>query len=531
MTMSRMRRLLIVPLLTLALVGTGSTVTWANVDGIDIARYQHPNGASIDWDAVRNDGKRYVIVKATEGRSYTNPYFRGDFSDALAAGVVHGAYHFARPDASAGDAAAEARYYVSVAGTMQGRNSLPPVLDLEANGGLSDAAMVEWVRTWLTTVENLTGRTPMIYTGRFFWNGQTGNNTTFTRYPLWIAHYTSASAPNLPVGWTHYTMWQWTSSGSVAGIQGRVDLNRFAGTEGDLAAFSNGLATTLSLRSSDSGTQTRLSGALTSADGATMSGRTVRLLARPVGTSTWVQQQQATTGAGGGYAFTVNPAEDTQYRVRFAGESLRLAASSPTVTVTKPTPVATRLEITADAGRIVHGQSTTVRGTLTANGSGLDGQTVRVLARPVGSSTWSTVGQVTTTSGGAYTLRVAPTQNTEYTARFAGTSSHQQSQAGTAVVEVAPAVTASLSNTQPRVGDTVTLSGRVTPPHSGQVVYRERFVNGAWVRKGVATLSTTGQYSWPLRPRQRVSQVFRVVKPADADHARGVSPTVVMNPR
>jgi GH25 family lysozyme M1 (1,4-beta-N-acetylmuramidase) len=50
---------------------------------------------------------------------------------------------------------------------------------------------------------------------------------------LWIAHWTTATTPSVPAGgWSGsgWTFWQYTSSGSVAGITGRVDLDRFNGT-------------------------------------------------------------------------------------------------------------------------------------------------------------------------------------------------------------------------------------------------------------------------------------------------------------
>ena len=48
-----------------------------------------------------------------------------------------------------------------------------------------------------------------------------------TEYPLWLAEY-DVAVPTAPV---RFSMWQYTSSGAVAGIDGPVDLNlRFTGT-------------------------------------------------------------------------------------------------------------------------------------------------------------------------------------------------------------------------------------------------------------------------------------------------------------
>ena len=51
-------------------------------------------------------------------------------------------------------------------------------------------------------------------------------------YPLWIAHWTSAGAPAVPAGnWagSGWTFWQHSSTGTVPGISGAVDLDRFNG--------------------------------------------------------------------------------------------------------------------------------------------------------------------------------------------------------------------------------------------------------------------------------------------------------------
>jgi hypothetical protein len=50
----------------------------------------------------------------------------------------------------------------------------------------------------------------------------------FADHPLWIAHYTTA-CPNVPTAWSNFALWQYTSSGAVAGIAGNVDRNVFNG--------------------------------------------------------------------------------------------------------------------------------------------------------------------------------------------------------------------------------------------------------------------------------------------------------------
>src|SRR5258705_3763196 len=60
--------------------------------GVDVASYQHPNGAAINWSRVHASGIGFAAVKATEGGYYRNPYARADLAQARAAGLTVAAY-------------------------------------------------------------------------------------------------------------------------------------------------------------------------------------------------------------------------------------------------------------------------------------------------------------------------------------------------------------------------------------------------------------------------------------------------------
>jgi GH25 family lysozyme M1 (1,4-beta-N-acetylmuramidase) len=62
--------------------------------GIDVSSWQHPNGRAIDWEEVYADGWIFALVKVTQGAGYTNPWGKKDISDARAAGLLVGAYHY-----------------------------------------------------------------------------------------------------------------------------------------------------------------------------------------------------------------------------------------------------------------------------------------------------------------------------------------------------------------------------------------------------------------------------------------------------
>jgi len=223
----------------MVLVGAGFAA--ADISGPDVASYQHPGGASIDWSQVHNSGRNFAFVKATEGVGYINPYFSADWSAIRNNAMVRGSYHYAKPDSSPTSAAEQARYFVSVAGSMHTSGDLAPVLDLEETGGLSPSGLVTWVHAWLNTITALTGRTPIIYTYPYFWRSAMGNNTGFTQYPLWIADYNGGSAPNTPLigGWNYWTFWQYTDRSAIAGISTGVDDSKFSGNSAALSALAN----------------------------------------------------------------------------------------------------------------------------------------------------------------------------------------------------------------------------------------------------------------------------------------------------
>jgi len=146
-----------------------------------------------------------------------------------------GAYHFARPSAVAGDAIAEADHFVDTAAPRSGE--LLPVLDLEVSGGLGTSALQAWVQAFLDRVYERTGVRGLIYVSPSFWSTYVGNTQSFAKggYSiLWIAHWTAAASPTVPAsnwGGHGWTFWQYTSDGSVPGISGRVDLDRYRYTD------------------------------------------------------------------------------------------------------------------------------------------------------------------------------------------------------------------------------------------------------------------------------------------------------------
>jgi GH25 family lysozyme M1 (1,4-beta-N-acetylmuramidase) len=383
----------------------------AYADGIDLSHWQ----GSVSWSRVKSDGVTFAFMKATEGTSYSDPTLRTNWDGAESHGIYRSAYHFARP--SVGSAERQAEFFVKKVGSFKGKGDLPPVLDLEATGGLSASQLRRWVRNWLETTEKLTGRTPILYFSPYFWIDHLGNSTDFTRYPLWIAHYTSGK-PLVPGGWKTWTFWQRTSSGSVEGISGHVDMNRFNGTSAQLAKLANttggssapppsgptvpvGKATSLSLGASTLSPAIHqtvtFSGDLAGTTPVrALPGRDVSLWGRAVGSSTWRQVGETTaTDTDGHYALTSLIRQPTDYQMRWAGGSKYAASASPVVRLTTPARTATAVDLHKDKTTVRKGAALMLYGHVTDADSseGVAGLTVRYYKRTVGGGRWILVGK------------------------------------------------------------------------------------------------------------------------------------------
>jgi GH25 family lysozyme M1 (1,4-beta-N-acetylmuramidase) len=245
MTRTRRKRLLIAAgTVTAALALTAGVVVAAvpasaasSVKGMDVSSHQ----GNVNWQGAWNNGARFAYVKATEGTSYTNPYFAKQYNGSYNVGMIRGAYHFARPNISSG--ATQADYFVNHGGgwSRDGK-TLPGALDIEWNPysggtcyGVSQTGMVAWIKAFSDRYHYRTGRWPVIYTATSWWSQCTGNRGDFTSTnPLWVARYAS-SPGTLPYAWTYYTFWQYASSGVFPG-----DQDTFNGAYDRLQALANG---------------------------------------------------------------------------------------------------------------------------------------------------------------------------------------------------------------------------------------------------------------------------------------------------
>ena len=190
------------------------------VRGVDVSSYQ----GDIDWPTVAKEpGMRFAFVKATEGRTWLDPYFDENWKLLSRTPLARGAYHFYRPNR---DAAQQAELFIATVVLEPG--DLPPVLDVEKTDGRSAAVIRAGVQTWLRLAEKHYGLRPILYTNHDFYVKYFAGY--FDEYPLWLAHYL-VRQPRLTA--ERWAFWQHSDEALVPGIRGFVDSNVFGGSEAD----------------------------------------------------------------------------------------------------------------------------------------------------------------------------------------------------------------------------------------------------------------------------------------------------------
>jgi lysozyme len=209
------------------------------VQGVDVSVYQ----GAVNWSDVKAAGIDFAIARISDG-SDLDTDFAANWSGMQSAGLVRGAYQYFEPGE---DPTTQATIVVNAVGKLAA-GDLPVTADMETTGGESAATIAANLQTWAAAVQSGTGKAPMIYTAEGYWNGDV-DSTGFGSNPLWVANW-GVSCPDLPTGWSNWSFWQDSDSGSVNGISGAVDLDEYNGTLAQLQSFAGGGSTT----SSDGGT-------------------------------------------------------------------------------------------------------------------------------------------------------------------------------------------------------------------------------------------------------------------------------------
>ena len=202
--------------------------------GIDTASYQGCwNGAQ-----AKASGVQFAFIKLNQGTGYVNPYATCQVNAARANGIREGAYDFASLQTSSPEAEADKFVAEARARGMVGRAI--PVLDWEpsAPGGYW-GKQTWWALRWVNRVKSTWGVNPMVYMSAAMIPTGDWSAVVATNAGLWVAGYPRGymgdrlrdpgSVPYSVSPWPFAAAWQYSSSGSVGGVSGAVDVNWFYG--------------------------------------------------------------------------------------------------------------------------------------------------------------------------------------------------------------------------------------------------------------------------------------------------------------
>ena len=189
--------------------------------GIDVSAWQR----NINWAAVKDSGITFAFIKAggrgtTEGNIYSDAYFETNMTGAVNCGIPVGAYFYTAA-VNTNEAIEEATFLINKVKNYG--VALPLVIDTEGDGRhaqISTQARTDVVKAFCQTIANA-GYTPMIYASTYWLNNRLFMNQ-LSGFKVWVAQYYDHVTYN-----GAYQCWQYSSKGSVQGINGNVDMDRW----------------------------------------------------------------------------------------------------------------------------------------------------------------------------------------------------------------------------------------------------------------------------------------------------------------
>jgi lysozyme len=185
----------------------------------------HHNSVT-DWQAIKDAGMLAVLHKASQGSSYVDPTYHSRKQAALAAGLLWGAYHFGE----SGNPTVQADHFLR---TVQPEPTDLLVLDWEEY--IDTTMRLSEAEIFVHHVAERIGRVPGLYSGQAFLTEQVQRRqrSVLQGCWLWLARY-SSELPVVPQLWPTWSLWQYTDSGTVPGVEGPCDRNKFNGDEAGL---------------------------------------------------------------------------------------------------------------------------------------------------------------------------------------------------------------------------------------------------------------------------------------------------------
>ncbi|MBD9077900.1 MAG: glycoside hydrolase [Clostridium sp.] len=188
----------------------GSAIQNVLARGIDVSRWQ----GEINWSQVAADDVSFVML-GTRSKGAVDPYFHRNIQQASAAGVKVGVYIYSLAT-TVEMAEAEADFVLDLIHDYP--VSYPVAFDMEdsTQGNLSKEELAAIANAFCKKISD-SGYYPIIYANENWLKNKL--DMSLMDYPVWVARYSARPSYQNPV------MWQATSTGSVKGINGNVDID------------------------------------------------------------------------------------------------------------------------------------------------------------------------------------------------------------------------------------------------------------------------------------------------------------------
>ncbi|MHC5248698.1 GH25 family lysozyme [Enterococcus sp. LJL90] len=206
-----------------------------------------------DYKKMQSYGITGVVVKVTEGTTYTNPYAQSQINNALAAGLKVSVYHFAWYT-NADKARAEAAHFARTVGSMGLPKSVNMVIDIEKSDSQANMNISSLTAntTAFKNALNTSGYNKVYYYIGKYWLNENGGNfnvSNFGAKNIWVPQY--PYSPNATQKWnSEFAAWQWSSRYYINSINSSqpFDINldytsTFSNALGNNYYFKNSLTT------------------------------------------------------------------------------------------------------------------------------------------------------------------------------------------------------------------------------------------------------------------------------------------------
>lgn len=189
------------------------------IKGIDVSEFQ----GRIDWEKVKNDGIKFAILRVGYGmdmESQDDKYIERNISECERLGIPIGVYLFSYAN-TVNKADSEAEHTLRlIAGHKMPMGVWYDIEDNNTSGNVSKSTLTKIINKYCSIIKE-SGYKVGVYASLNWLNNKIESSVQ-EKYPIWVAQYNSECQYK-----KDYIIWQYSSSGRVRGINGKVDMNYY----------------------------------------------------------------------------------------------------------------------------------------------------------------------------------------------------------------------------------------------------------------------------------------------------------------